>query len=136
MFTAAEADDAASASSASSPESVSGQSEAAPGHARSDAARGRGRKKKRHRDRKLVCVWAERARRLAPDRPLIHPCHPPPQAYTTVGTPDYIAPEVLSHKGYGKEVGPCPPCDAPCHRLLTRLRWRPLRHSATGGLWA
>ena len=25
-------------------------------------------------------------------------------AYSTVGTPDYIAPEVLAQQGYGKEV--------------------------------
>ena len=25
-------------------------------------------------------------------------------AYSTVGTPDYIAPEVFTQKGYGKEV--------------------------------
>ncbi|KAG6479040.1 hypothetical protein ZIOFF_062495 [Zingiber officinale] len=33
-----------------------------------------------------------------PDYPL-----KPPKAYSTVGTPDYIAPEVLLKKGYGME---------------------------------
>lgn len=31
------------------------------------------------------------------------PSLPPPQAFSTVGTPDYIAPEVLLKKGYGME---------------------------------
>ncbi len=33
----------------------------------------------------------------------LHSLHTLPQAFSTVGTPDYIAPEVLLKKGYGME---------------------------------
>lgn len=53
--------------------------------------------------------WSPLTRPQAQFKQQLKPLHPPHhlhpyfQAFSTVGTPDYIAPEVLQKKGYGLE---------------------------------